>query len=69
MSFVLGWLKNSSGAIWPCAFFHAVNNTVSNIYLVKPVSKEYGEMVELFSSIALGLLFIILLKKKENLSH
>jgi membrane protease YdiL (CAAX protease family) len=65
MSFVLGWLKNSSGAIWPCAFFHAVNNTVSNLYIVKPISKEYGEVIELLSSITLGLFFLLILRKKK----
>lgn len=69
MSFVLGWFKISSKSVWVCAFFHGVNNTVSGLYLIKPATKELGEMTELICSIFIGAIFLYFLIKKSKKSE
>lgn len=63
MTFVIGWLRIRSNAIWPCAFFHGVNNALSGIYLFKPRTEMIDQLVSLSSSIIIGSLFIFLLWK------
>lgn len=65
MSFVLGWLQDTSKAIWVAAFFHGYNNTVSDLYIIKPTVKETGEMIEMVSSIFVGAIFLYLLSRKK----
>lgn len=66
MSFVLGWFKMASKSVWVCAFFHGVNNTVSDIYLIKPNSKEFAEITELTCSVLVGLFFLYLLYRDSQ---
>lgn len=66
MSFVLAWFRIKSNAIWPCAFLHGMNNTVSGIALIKANSPLIETYVSLFSSILVGSIFAILLWKKQK---
>lgn len=66
MSFVLGWFKMASKSVWICAFFHGLNNTASEIYLIKPSSKEFAEVTELTCSIIVGLFFLYLMYKDSQ---
>lgn len=66
MSFTLGWLRLRSDAIWPCAFFHGMNNALSGFYLFKPTSEANQQTVDLVSSILIGSIFIYLLAKRSQ---
>ncbi|RYZ69735.1 MAG: CPBP family intramembrane metalloprotease [Proteobacteria bacterium] len=68
MSFALAWLRIRSAAIWPCAFFHGVNNTVGSVYLLKPHSDLIENLIGLLSYAIVGSVFIYLLYRMQNSS-
>lgn len=66
MSFVLGWLRLRADSIWPCAFFHGMNNALSGFYLFTPHSEVYKQGIDIFTSAVFGALFLFILSRSST---
>lgn len=59
MTFVISWLREVSGSVWPCALFHAVNNLyIQQILDPRVVPNRYTQFVtsEFGAALAIGCL-------------
>jgi membrane protease YdiL (CAAX protease family) len=63
MSFLLAWLANRSGSIWPGALAHSANNTVLACMMVSPASWLADQGTAVVMAILVGGFFAWLLGK------
>ncbi len=66
MSYALGWIRNASGSVWPCALLHGANNAVSDVKLVEAQSAAVGDALDLAAYIVAGLLCLWLGIRQRN---
>ncbi len=69
VTFVIGWLRIRSEAIWPCAFLHGMNNATQGALPFVPNSEFIGKLTEAGCFVLLGAIFIFILSRRrgENL--
>ncbi|MBF0316498.1 MAG: CPBP family intramembrane metalloprotease [Oligoflexia bacterium] len=66
LALFFSWLTIKSGSIWPAAFAHGVNNTISNIEFIKANSSTIESVVSLFFSLLLACISILLIQKIQT---
>ena len=69
MSFVLAWLVNRSGSIWPSALAHATNNTIVACMIVLPGGWLADQWTAAVAAILIGVLFAWLLARDTAGAH
>lgn len=66
MSFILAWLRGKSDAIWPCAVFHGMNNTIQNVQVFKPATAWTESWLGMVTYALTGALFVFLIWKNDQ---
>jgi membrane protease YdiL (CAAX protease family) len=65
MSFVLAWLVNRSGSVWPSALAHGANNALLSFFLIVPAGWIADQWTAVAVVIPIGALFAWLLHKRR----
>lgn len=61
MSFLFSWLLIKSKSVWPCAFVHGINNTITNLSFIKANSEMSDLVVGTVVFVLFGFVFLYLI--------